>query len=276
MQNISTVNVKKTYYILWSCSYFAKCSRVLAISIPYCATYGLMNLANVQAKIIICEKISVSVSLSALSVCSFSDYTDNSLRALSKLFMCKSCTGNNLSVRNRCTGTRAMAHKRQRRTHHHSTGVKPVRGSSAEASVCRSVIPRLCESRSLSHRLKRCNSISLPFTDVTVDAVSLCMFCRHSSSICSHFKALLWILRYCFIPNDQWMSNLLYRQQKCCQASIFYKILNLNSVFRNYFLTHVDHLIWEMRVNQWIYHNILNIEPTEFLSFYSIVYFDEK
>lgn len=40
MQNISTVYVKgkQNYNIIGFCSYFAKCSPVLAISIPYCAT----------------------------------------------------------------------------------------------------------------------------------------------------------------------------------------------------------------------------------------------
>lgn len=80
--------------------------------------------------------------------------------------------------------------------------------------VCRSVIPRLCESRSLSHRLKRCNSIYLPFTNVTVDTVCVCMFYCHSSSICSHLKALLWILRYCFF------SQMINECQICCIVNI--------------------------------------------------------
>lgn len=133
----------------------------------------------------------VSVS-SALSVCSYSDYTDNSLRALSKLFMCKSCT-DNLSVQNRCTGTHTHTH-----TQWHTNAKDgpsslyesdPVHRSFAEAYVCCSVPPRLCESRSLSHRLKRCNSIYLPFTNVTLNTVCVC--CAATALVFVHnIKAL--------------------------------------------------------------------------------------
>lgn len=49
------------------------------------------------------------------SVCAVaaSDCTDNSLRALSKLLMCKSCAGD-ASVQSGCTGTHTVAHECQR------------------------------------------------------------------------------------------------------------------------------------------------------------------
>lgn len=52
MQNISTVNVKN---IIFYKGVLILLSAVLAISIPYCAMYGLMNLANIQARNTVCE-----------------------------------------------------------------------------------------------------------------------------------------------------------------------------------------------------------------------------
>lgn len=49
MQNISTVNVKTIIFYEVVLILLSAVS-VLAINIPYCAMYGLMNLANIQAK----------------------------------------------------------------------------------------------------------------------------------------------------------------------------------------------------------------------------------
>lgn len=113
--------------------------------------YGLMNIIIFRQRIIF-GMISVSVS-SALSVCSYSDYTDNSLRALSKLFMCKSCT-DNLSVGETDVQVHTWWQTNAKDRPSLLYRSEPVHSSFAETSVCRSVIPRLCESRSLSHRLE--------------------------------------------------------------------------------------------------------------------------
>lgn len=76
----------KNYNVIQSRSYFAKCGPVLAIRPPHCATCGHRECVN--------DDFSVSCLIRSVCVFSSSDDTDDSLRALSQLFLtCKSCTG---------------------------------------------------------------------------------------------------------------------------------------------------------------------------------------
>lgn len=97
--------------------------------------------------------IFVSISL-ALSVCSYSDSTDNSLRALSKLFMCKSCTDNFKCSEQMYRYTYNGTHAKDRPSSLYKS--EPVHGSS-QRLMCVVVLFHVCESRSVSYQLKRCN-----------------------------------------------------------------------------------------------------------------------
>lgn len=119
--------------------------------------------------------------------------------------------------RNGCTGTHTHDGTRMPKTVHHYV---PRGGTSslAEAYVCRSVIPRLCESPSLSHRLKRCSWIYPPFTRCNSEyCFSVCVFCCHSSSICSHHKSSVINIEVLFLFFFFWMISV--RQSVVLSAS---------------------------------------------------------
>ena len=148
-----------------------------------------------------------------------SDSTNNSLRALLKLFMCKCCATDCWNVTDGTQNAKDGPSGTQRRC----------------------LLFHICENCNLSHQLQSCTSIYLPFTNVSkcclsrvCSAVTSLVLAHHIKTLDTEVQVLVWIISGC------WIIVLSLSQKKKRRFIYLVKI----KLSRGYFsapLVNIDH-----------------------------------